>query len=451
MSEREQYLKAKKIFLQAVETNPRARERYVDWACGDDEVLHQEVLRLLRGDFQAGDTWEETVRVHIAEQLNTPEPTDFPHYPIGEIFGERYFIQKELGRGGIGAVYLAADKKMYSRPVVIKLLLDTSGRHQYLVDKFEHEGESLTRIKHPGVVSAIDLGKLRNGTPYLVMEFVEGKMLADEMQTGAMEFQRAAVFIRQIAQALFAAHFEKVVHRDLKPTNVMIQYLSGGSEQAKLIDFGIAKVENPLSANATQTPVAVGTPAYIAPEQLERGEASPQSDIYALGAMSYEMLTGHRPYTVDTTSISWATELVNQQRTGDYKRPKEWCQDFPDAAQEEIDKALLYNPEHRHQTAFEFGERLYRALTNENHLEPTTIDLDTLKLESSQQSSGILTFNPSERDTKTMNQAVQSFERLWSHATFTDRMRPLPPTSAREERWASVARGHLYATLASYR
>src|SRR5262249_1600523 len=150
MTDRERYLKVKEIFMQAVETNPRDRECYIAWVCRGNEDLRQEVLRLLRGDFQADDTWEASVHQRIAEQLASPTREIQP-YPIGEVFGGRYFIQKELGRGGIGAVYLAADARVYSRQVVVKLLLDTSNRNQWLVDKFKHEGESLARITHPGV------------------------------------------------------------------------------------------------------------------------------------------------------------------------------------------------------------------------------------------------------------------------------------------------------------
>jgi serine/threonine protein kinase len=424
MVERLRYLKAKEIFQQAVETNPRDREQYVASACAGDDALRQDVLRMLSGDLQADDNWEETVRAQIAEHLNASGPTGFPPYPVGEILGGRYFIQRHLGEGGIGAVYLASDKRLYLRPVLVKVLLEASSRNQHLVDKFKHEGEALARIKHSGVVKVYDLGELPDGKPYLVMEFVEGKMLADEMHAGAMGFQRAASFVRQIAQALFAAHYEGIVHRDLKPPNVMIQKLSGGTEQAKLIDFGIAKLANPVSADATQAPVIIGTPAYMAPEQIEKGEASPASDIYALGVMAYEMLTAHRPFNVDTTSLSWPIELVNQQRAGVSTKPKELRADLPDAAQEEILRALEYNPEHRHQQAFEFAEGLYRALMNQSEIEPLKIDLASVTLDLGSQPSA-LTFSSRGLGAKPANRAVESFERLWSNATFSDRIWPV--------------------------
>src|SRR5687768_8143396 len=111
MTETERYLKAKEIFFNAIERDVRDRESYVAGACAGDEILHQEVLRFLRGDFQADDTWEKTLRFQIAEQLNTPEPPITSTYPIGETFGGRYFIEGALGQGGMGAIYLAKDRK----------------------------------------------------------------------------------------------------------------------------------------------------------------------------------------------------------------------------------------------------------------------------------------------------------------------------------------------------
>lgn len=433
-SDSERFLKAKSIFLRAIEKGARERKPYVDNACAGDEELRQEVLGLLRGDSQATEKWEETVRVEVEEQLKFLQSTEVVReYPIGEVFGGRYLIQKELGRGNIGATYLAEDRALYSRPVTVKLLLDTSSQNQYLIDKFKHESEALARITHPGVVSVIDLGKLPDAKPYLVMEFVRGKTLAQEIQTGAMDLLRSALFIRQIAQALAAAHFEGVIHRDLKPDNVMIQTLSDGSEQAKLIDFGIAKVENPQSADATQNPVVIGSPAYMAPEQIESREASPSSDIYSLGVLAYEMLTGQRPFAVDTRALSWMTELVSRQRAGVSTKPKSLRPDLPKAAQTEILRALEYVPDHRHQKAFEFGEALYRALKDEHQPEPRNIDLASLTLTASDR-PGTLVFDPCGIGAKPMSPAVQTFERFWSNATFTDRIRPLPLESAKEER-----------------
>jgi serine/threonine protein kinase len=434
MDDEERHVKAKGIFLRAVEADERDRAAYLAAACSGDEGLRQEVLLLLADDAEATGKWEDDMRTQVASQLNPLDATVVSPWPIGEVFGERYFIQQELGRGGIGAIYLATDAHVHSRAVVVKLLLDTSSQNQYLVNKFKHEGEGLSRIKHPGVVSVIDLGETRDKKPYLVMEFVEGKVLSQEIQPGGMDFQRAAVFIRQIAQALTAAHFEGIVHRDLKPANVMIQHLSDNSEQAKLIDFGIAKLANPQSADATLTPVTMGSPAYMSPEQLERRDVTPRSDIFALGVVTFEMLTGARPFAVDTSSPLWTSELVTQQRAGISREKLQALRaDLPGAAQREILRALSYAPADRPQQAFEFGEGLYRALTNRSDIELAKIDLTSLALDVSTHPSS-LSFDTRGLGAKPSNRAVESFERLWSNSIFTDRIRPLSLKDAKEER-----------------
>jgi serine/threonine protein kinase len=369
----------------------------------------------------------------VEEPTKQLDPTVVLPWPIGEIFGERYLIQKELGRGGIGAVYLATDERLYSRKVVVKILLDASSQNQYQIDKFKHEAEGLSRIKHPSVVSIFDLGETRdNKRPFLVMEFVEGKTLADEIHLGGMDFQRAAIFIRQIAQGLSAAHFEGIVHRDLKPANVMIQHLSDKTEQAKLIDFGIAKVANPQSADATLTPVFMGSPLYMSPEQVEYYESTSRSDIYALSVLTFEMLTGVHPFPVDMASSRWKTELIAQQRAGISREKLRMLRnDLPDAAQTEILRALSYVAIERHQQVFEFGESIYRALTNETQPEASKIDLAKLRLDVSSQP---ISFDSHTSIAKPFNRALESFERLWSNSTFTDRIRPLSLKARHEER-----------------
>jgi serine/threonine protein kinase len=158
----------------------------------------------------------------------------------------RYLIEKELGRGGIGLVYLARDHHLHSRPVVIKVLLEgTEGDadRQWFERKFLQEIEALARIDHPSVIGILDTGEMPNGQPFFVMQFVVGDSLRAAMQPGPMEFNRVAGLIRQMGNALHAAHEQGIIHRDLKPENIMLQQLSNGEDLVKLIDFGIATVK----------------------------------------------------------------------------------------------------------------------------------------------------------------------------------------------------------------
>src|SRR5256885_6716975 len=165
---------------------------------------------------------------------------------VGTLLDGRYLIERELGRGGIGVVYLARDQQFKVRkPVVIKILLDeleASRLEGWLLKKFRQEIEALALIDHPGVVGALDAGELPNGKPYLVMQYVEGVNLRSLMRVEGMDLTRVAHLMRQISQALSAAHDKGIHHRDLKPENIMLQKISEGEEYVKLIDFGIASV-----------------------------------------------------------------------------------------------------------------------------------------------------------------------------------------------------------------
>jgi serine/threonine protein kinase len=273
----------------------------------------------------------------------------------------RYLIEREVGRGGIGVVYLARDNQLLSKPVVIKVLLVEPGDSEeqlWLKKKFRLEIEALARIDHPGVVGALDVGQMPDGKPYLVMQFVEGTSLRLAMKPEGMAFDRVAGIVRQIGQALSAAHEKGVYHRDLKPENVMLQTLSEGEEYAKLIDFGIATVKDSQIATTRQTTVVAGTLSYMAPEQL-MGRPLPASDIYALGTIAYEMLTGRRPFYPESPY-----QLYELQKAGVRIMPADLREGVSEAAQEIILRALSFDPENRQPRARDFGETLAQSLTD---------------------------------------------------------------------------------------
>ena len=163
-------------------------------------------------------------------------------------------------------------------PVVIKFLLDDSGKSSWLTKKFLQEAEALTRINHPGVVRVIDRDTTDDGKPFFVMEFVSGQPLRAAITGTGVNLEYAAQIIRQIGAALHAAHQQGVIHRDLKPENILLQSLTGGEEQAKLIDFGIAKIHDSQSGAATEVAVVAGSLQYMAPEQLNSQPVSPATE-----------------------------------------------------------------------------------------------------------------------------------------------------------------------------
>jgi tRNA A-37 threonylcarbamoyl transferase component Bud32 len=282
----------------------------------------------------------------------------------GMILNNRYLIERELGRGGIGAVYLARDKQLVSRPVVVKVLLDDSLQNSWVVNKFRHEIDALTRVDHPNIVGIFDAGEMEDGKPYIVMQYVEGTNLRSAISVTGMDFPRIATLLRQIGRALSVVHEKGIFHRDLKPENIMLQMLSDGDEQAKVIDFGIAKVKDSLLAPSTSTNLMAGTVLYMSPEQLEKKTVGAASDIYALGVIAYEMVTGRKPFNPESIF-----QLLEMQRAGARVKPQDLRPSLPEAAQAAIHRALSFNPSERHRRAQDFGEEMWRTLNVEGRVE----------------------------------------------------------------------------------
>ena len=281
----------------------------------------------------------------------------------GVLLKDRYLIERELGRGGIGVVYLARDERLHGMPVVIKFLLETAANSAWIAKKFMQEAEALTRINHPGVVRVIDRDRSGDGKPFFVMEFIRGNHLRSVFTAEGMDFEYAALLIRQIGGALHAAHSEGVFHRDLKPENIMIEILSSGDEQIKLIDFGIAKVRDSQSGSTTDAGIVAGSLNYIAPEQLTGAAVSAASDIYAFGIIAYEMVTGRRPFNPDSPSQAAAVHQLMLMHQGEQIiPPRQLRPSLPLAAEALILKALTFDDGRRPKDSRQFGEALAAAL-----------------------------------------------------------------------------------------
>jgi serine/threonine-protein kinase len=225
---------------------------------------------------------------------------------LGTVLSGRYRIERVLGEGGMGAVYEAEHTHMRKR-LAVKVLHAEMGRMPEVVARFEREAMAAAHIDHPNVAAATDFGKLDDGSFFLVLEYVEGRTLRDEIGKGAMELGSALHVTAQIASALSRAHALGIVHRDMKPENVMLVERDGDPFFVKVLDFGIAKVpvgelgskkENagPGQPVLTQLGMIYGTPEYMAPEQALGLAVDARADLYALGVIAYEMTTGARPF-----------------------------------------------------------------------------------------------------------------------------------------------------------
>ena len=235
-----------------------------------------------------------------------PEPSGL----VGRTISDRYRIDKELGSGGMGAVYQAEHLLMHKR-VAVKVLHPEMTRVPEVVARFEREAMAAAHIEHPNVAAATDFGKLEDGSFFLVLEFVEGRSLREELDRGTLSPERAFHVTRQVLAALVRAHGLGIVHRDLKPENVMLVERDGDKDFVKVLDFGIAKVpigelsspraegEKPRAV-LTQLGMVYGTPEYMAPEQALGQDVDLRADLYAVGVMLYEMLSGKRPFEADS-------------------------------------------------------------------------------------------------------------------------------------------------------
>lgn len=304
-----------------------------------------------------------TPTITIDQDGLTPlNETSMPPLPslIGLTLDSRYSIQKELGQGGVGAVYLARDLKLHDKPVVIKILLEKSLQNSWVVQKFQQEKEALARVDHPGVVGILDNGELPDGKPYLVMQFIDGVTLRSQIKPEGIPLERAAELVKQIGRALKAAHDKGIFHRDLKPENIMLQSYGGGEEQVKIIDFGIAKLKDSVVAPSTVTGATAGTVSYMAPEQLSGRPVSAAMDIYAMGAIAYELVTGRKPFNPET-----GFELLEMQRAGVRIKPSDLRPSLSEEASQVILRALSFDPKERFQNARELGDVLARSLSEE--------------------------------------------------------------------------------------
>lgn len=234
--------------------------------------------------------------------MHLQEPDPF----VGMVVGERYRILELLGRGGMGVVY-RAEHIMMKKELALKLLHPELSRLDEVARRFEREAEAAARLSHPNIIAVTDFGRTRDGQLYLAMELLAGRTLSDliraERQRGrGLEPARAVRILEQILRALDHAHAGGVIHRDLKPDNIMVLDRAG-AETLKLLDFGIAKIsagEGQPGEALTQAGVVFGTPEYLSPEQALGEVADGRADLYAAGVILYELLSGRRPFESDS-------------------------------------------------------------------------------------------------------------------------------------------------------
>jgi eukaryotic-like serine/threonine-protein kinase len=327
-------------------------------------------------------------------QADSTVAGDIPLDPlIGRTLDEKYRLVDRLGTGGMGTVYRATHL-LIDRPVAVKVLNQRFVEDEAAQARFRREARAAGRLQHNNAVTVTDFGRTQDGFVYLVMELLEGRTLRDVLAREApLDTARSVSLMLQISAAVGAAHEAGVIHRDLKPANIFIVQRKDAPPFVKVLDFGIAKlaadtIDDDDPKTLTAVGVMIGTPKYMSPEQCDSGPLTPASDVYSLGIILYEMLTGTTPFT-GTSALA----IALKHSTEIPRPPREWVVTIPPAIEAIVLKALEKKPEDRPPNAAEFRRELYETaerlgLEHSENLKATS--LETLRSAGTETPSGRL-------------------------------------------------------------
>ena len=296
-----------------------------------------------------------------AEAAASVEPRSPAQAVPGTVLGGRYRLDTLIGGGSFGTVFRAHHLEL-ARDVAVKVLATSAGTDPEALARFQREGKSACRVQHPNAVGILDFGVNEGGVAYLVMELLQGRSLEKELEEkGQVTPRRCAEIVVPVCAALGAAHAAGVVHRDIKPSNVFLHQTAQG-EMPKILDFGIAKLsgEAAIGQSLTVDGSLLGTPAYMAPERFRRGPYGPKSDVYSVGVMLYEMLSGRLPFVPSSAD---PLALVAMQAEEDPPPLRLRCPGVSSALEALVRTALDRNPEER-PTADRLGRRLALVLAD---------------------------------------------------------------------------------------
>jgi TolB-like protein/predicted Ser/Thr protein kinase len=296
MMDRARWSRVQELFHRAVDLSPGERTRFLEEACAGDAALLANVRAMIAEDSRAESLLDHDVAQLAGRMLDEPAALD----QVG-----RYRILRLLGEGGMGVVYLARREDL-GNLVALKVLRE--GWHSPRRRRFEAEQRTLASLNHPSIARLYDAGSLADGTPWFVMEYVDGLPLNQYCRRQESSIPDRLRLFREVCEAVRHAHEQSIIHRDLKPSNILVR----NDGAVRLLDFGIAKhlSSAPLQADQTRTGLRLMTPAYAAPEQVRGGDATKQTDVYALGVILYELLAGRLPFDLSAKTPAEAASTI---------------------------------------------------------------------------------------------------------------------------------------------
>lgn len=412
--------KVKAVFDSVYEIEPNERSGYLEIACADDEELRREIEELLAAAEAAGSFLNEPFANAIDGLL-----TDVPAISLepGQVFN-RYEVIRRIGEGGMGVVYLAKDTHL-NRQVALKLLSEGSVLDPDHLLRFMQEARLASTLNHPNILTIYEIGQ-DGEIPFISTEFVAGETLRQQISRGALSLEQALDVAIEVASALEAAHDADIVHRDVKPENVMLRK----DGYVKVLDFGLAKFgrsgnvdegTDVFQAVKTRPGFIMGTVNYMSPEQARGNEVDARTDIWSLGVVLYEMLAGKPPFEGVTPSDVMAAILKEQP-----KPIKQILPNVPEKLGLVLEKALSKSPQDRHQTTAELLRDLRevrRGTRSQAGLKVLTTPDTTLRKTRVSGGDGRTAF----RQTESVGEPVHP---KLSHITFTEAVEQYPAWSA---------------------
>jgi len=344
----EQWEKVGEIYHKAVELEAEPREAFLDEACGSDATLRNEVESLLRADEEAGNFIAEPIVGNSATRSDSEDSEPKP----GELIGH-YRFERSIGSGGMGEVYLATDTRLGRKVAIKKLPAEISDDPSFL-RRFRNEALAAANINHPNVATIYSVEEA-GSKPFITMEYIDGQTLDRAIPFDGLPLETFSDWFAQLADALAFAHHKGVIHRDVKPGNIMI--VSG--RIPKILDFGLAQIDrrrfeqSDADIHITTPGQVMGTPSYMSPEQAEGKAVDHRSDIFSFGVVMYEALTGRRPFAGDSHA-----EIVSNLLKSDPAPLESLRPDVPDPFRRVVERCIRKPKSERYQSMREVADSL---------------------------------------------------------------------------------------------